>query len=137
MSPCMNSWHVRALTVLRAHVSARYTGEAPVVVFAAHMDHPGFEISDVSGALTEAKWMGGVEPDYFPGAKVKVFSDPPTTGVCVKTELQAERRRVDKMFLDLEGEVHKIFLHLHGAGLGVVGDLDFLVAVGNGKKDEL
>ena len=81
------------------------SGEAPVVVFAAHMDHPGFEISDVSGALTEAKWMGGVEPDYFPGAKVKVFSDPPTTGVCVKTELQAERRRVDKMFLDLEGEV--------------------------------
>ena len=80
-------------------------GKAPTVVFAAHMDHPGFEISDTSGALIEAKWMGGVEPDYFPGAKVKVFSDPPTTGVCVRTEQHAERRRVDKMFLDLEGDV--------------------------------
>ena len=81
-------------------------GADPVVVFAAHMDHPGFEISDVSGALVEAKWMGSVEPDYFPGAKVKVFSDPPTTGVCVKTEQFPERRRVDRMFLDLEGPVN-------------------------------
>lgn len=80
-------------------------GGDPAVVFAAHMDHPGFEISDTSGALIEARWMGGVEPDYFPGAKVKVFSDPPTRGVCVRTEQHAERRRVDKMFLDLEGDV--------------------------------
>ena len=80
-------------------------GAAPAVVFAAHMDHPGFEIAATDGALVEAKWMGGVEPDYFPGAKVRVFSQPPTTGVCVRTELHPERRRVDTMFLDLEGEV--------------------------------
>ena len=81
------------------------SGTTPVVVFAAHMDHPGFEISDTSGALIEAKWMGSVEPDYFPGAKVKVFSDPPTTGVCVRTEQHAERRRVNTMSLDLEDTV--------------------------------
>jgi len=78
--------------------------QQPVVVFAAHMDHPGFEITDTSGALIEAKWMGGVEPDYFPGAKVAIFSDPPTVGVCIKTELHKERRRVDKMFLDVDDE---------------------------------
>ena len=80
-------------------------GAAPAIVFAAHMDHPGFEISATDGALVEAKWMGGVEPDYFPGAKVRVFSQPPTTGVCVRIKLHAERRRVDTMYLDLEGDV--------------------------------
>ena len=80
-------------------------GGPATLAFAAHMDHPGFEITDTSGPLVQARWMGGVEPEFFPGAKVWVFSEPPTMGVCVKTELQKERRRVDTMFLDLEGEV--------------------------------
>lgn len=85
--------------------AAGHTGRpGGALVLAAHMDHPGFEITDTSKGLVEARWMGGVEPEYFGGARVRVFSSPPTTGVCVRAELHAERRRVDRMFLDLEGE---------------------------------
>lgn len=75
------------------------------LAFSAHMDHPGFEITDTDGALVQARWMGYLEPEFFPGAKVRVFSDPPTSGVCVRTEQERVRRRVETMFLDLEGDV--------------------------------
>jgi len=77
----------------------------PSLAFTAHMDHPGFEITDTDSALVQARWMGALEPEYFPGAKVRVFSDPPTSGVCVRTEQESGRRRVETMFLDLEDEV--------------------------------
>ncbi len=77
------------------------------LALSAHMDHPGFEITDTSSALVKARWMGGIEPEYFPGARVRVFSTPPTTGVCVKTELHEERRRVETMYLDLDEEVRE------------------------------
>src|SRR5712692_7084961 len=47
-------------------------GEEPSLACVAHMDHPGFEIADASGATAEALWFGGVDAKYFSGARVVV-----------------------------------------------------------------
>lgn len=48
-------------------------GDEPSLACVAHMDHPGFEIVDASGATAEALWFGGVEAKYFSGARVIVY----------------------------------------------------------------
>ncbi len=43
------------------------------VIATAHMDHPGFVLTTVAGRSAEAEFMGGVLPQYFPGAAVELF----------------------------------------------------------------
>jgi len=57
------------------------------LLFAAHMDHPGF----IAGGLTDdgllkAQWHGGVRGNYFKGSRVKFWCDDGwRTGTIVKT----------------------------------------------------
>ena len=37
------------------------------LVFVAHTDHPGFEITEVGGARGRARFRGGIDPVYFEG----------------------------------------------------------------------
>src|SRR4029077_343188 len=37
------------------------------LVFVAHTDHPGFEITEVNGARGVARFRGGIDPKYFQG----------------------------------------------------------------------
>lgn len=46
---------------------------APVIA-TAHMDHPGFVVRSVEGRSVHARFMGGVMPQYFPGAAVEFES---------------------------------------------------------------
>lgn len=52
---------------------------APLVVV-AHLDHPGFEVEQVKGRRVVARFLGGVLPEYFPGAAVELFSGDPHPG---------------------------------------------------------
>src|SRR5690606_32037812 len=46
------------------------------LVLSAHMDHPGFEAQRMSGSgRLWALWRGGVPAEYFPGAKVRFWSE--------------------------------------------------------------
>lgn len=63
----------------------------PPVLAVAHMDHPAFVIGDVQGGVAEFEFRGGVNPEYFEDARVRVVSradggtgtvtsyDPPTS----------------------------------------------------------
>jgi len=46
------------------------------VLFAGHLDHPGFVAQRMIDARTlRAVWRGGVRPEYFPGARVRFWSN--------------------------------------------------------------
>jgi endoglucanase len=53
----------------------RGTNTTPIA-FEAHMDHPGFEILEDAerGGTATAKFLGGVNIDFFKGSKVRVFA---------------------------------------------------------------
>ncbi len=55
------------------HPAARV---ARPVCLCGHLDHPGFRAgrTRADGTL-QARWLGGVPPDYFHGAKVRFFSE--------------------------------------------------------------
>jgi putative aminopeptidase FrvX len=56
------------------------------LVFSGHMDHPGFEAQDMIGRRRlQATWRGGVQPEYFPRAKVRFFSDGAWVRGTIKT----------------------------------------------------
>ena len=51
-------------------------GRAEPVAFTAHMDHPGFEITD-GGARARAVFLGGVPVEYLAAAHVVGYADGP------------------------------------------------------------
>lgn len=53
---------------------------APVLA-AAHMDHPAFVITGVDGTEGRYEFRGGVNPEYFAGARVQIVSRRGGTGV--------------------------------------------------------
>ncbi len=74
------------------------------LVFSAHMDHPGFEITGRRKDLYRARWMGRVPPDYFPDAEVEAFTDPPVPGRVIEYELD-DAGRVTEVFLEMDDEI--------------------------------
>lgn len=81
----------------------------PPLVFAAHMDHPGFEAVRMRGPRRlEAAWLGWVHPDYFPNARVRFFSEGRwVRGTVRKVELAMirGRRRVKTAQIEVAGDV--------------------------------
>jgi endoglucanase len=76
------------------------------LVLAAHMDHPGFRAQRSrrtrSGVDVEALFLGGVRPEYFPGARARFFQkdgrEIPARVVSVRPargELRARLRAAD------------------------------------------
>ena len=53
----------------------RYThGKDPKpVALTAHMDHPGFEVLEATGRDLKARWLGGCDPNHFPGSRVTLI----------------------------------------------------------------
>ncbi|MBU1702480.1 MAG: hypothetical protein KJ970_06580 [Candidatus Eisenbacteria bacterium] len=55
-----------------------HVGPAPgrtkgrTLILTAHMDHPGFVVESVRGRRARCRWFGGVLPDYFDGAIVRI-----------------------------------------------------------------
>lgn len=76
---------------LRLHLRRGRRRDARPLVLSAHMDHPGFEAVEMVSSgrsrrtvgsarrggdgLLRAVWRGGVQPEYFPGAGVRFFTD--------------------------------------------------------------
>jgi len=59
------------------NIVARRPGEdpdGPLIGFMAHMDHPGFQVTEMQNNGVEAAWYGGVSPDYFAGAHVVFYA---------------------------------------------------------------
>lgn len=58
---------------------ARYRHDPPSrtpVAFVAHTDHPGFIVTAAAGRERfRAEFRGGVQPEYFPDARVRLWSD--------------------------------------------------------------
>ncbi len=51
------------------------------VALTAHTDHPGFTVTGGDGRELEAEWLGGHDPDHFPGGRVIVqTNDGPVQG---------------------------------------------------------
>lgn len=55
----------------------------PPVLAVAHMDHPAFVITAVDGATASYEFRGGVNPEYFDGAVVKVVSRDAGSGTVI------------------------------------------------------
>lgn len=54
----------------------------PLVVAVAHMDHPAFVVTGVSGKDVEFEFRGGIDPEYFKDARVQfVTGDSGASGV--------------------------------------------------------
>lgn len=54
----------------------------PPVIAVAHMDHPAFVVTGVSGTTVDFEFRGGVDPEYFTEAKVRfVTGESGATGV--------------------------------------------------------
>ena len=58
---------------LRRRAGAR-TPKAPMWVFTAHMDHPGFVVRRGRGRSVWAQFRGGVAKEYFPGSPVRLIT---------------------------------------------------------------
>jgi putative aminopeptidase FrvX len=83
-------------------------GDEPELACVAHMDHPGFEITQASGGTAEAAWFGGVDAKYFGGARVAVYdqnSGAARARGVVRKIMKNAQGRVEKMFLRLNGSV--------------------------------
>jgi putative aminopeptidase FrvX len=89
------------------NIVAAWGGE-PSLACVAHMDHPGFEITDASEGEADADWFGGVDAKYFLGARVAVYHQDSgavsARGVVRQITKNAEGR-VEKMRLRLKGRV--------------------------------
>lgn len=90
-------------------VAACGEGEAELA-FVAHMDHPGFEITEAQGERAEADWFGGVDAGYFVGSRVVVYGG--STGKrrargVVREVSKNPQGRVERMALEVNGEVNK------------------------------
>jgi endoglucanase len=83
-------------------------GRGPVLAFAAHMDHPGFIIRrSVRKGRTSALFYGGVEPGYFPGTAIRVFSQDRSVRGRVVAARHDPKKRFTRVQLDVEGPVRR------------------------------
>ncbi len=84
------------------------SGGEPALALVAHMDHPGFEITDASKGEAEADWFGGVDAKYFLRARVVVYDQDSgavrARGVVRKIAKNA-KGRVETMALRLDANV--------------------------------
>ncbi|MEM6458547.1 MAG: M20/M25/M40 family metallo-hydrolase [Planctomycetota bacterium] len=65
--------------LLIARRGQRQTNAPPPILFTAHLDHPAFVVTEVSGRELTAEFRGGVHDDYFVGTAVRLQRsiDPP------------------------------------------------------------
>jgi len=61
--------------------------KAPVLAV-AHMDHPAFVVTGVSGREAAFEFRGGVRPEYFDGARVDFVTGPAASGRVTAYESQ-------------------------------------------------
>lgn len=67
------------------------------LAFMAHMDHPGFEVIEHGDDGVIAEWFGGVQPEYFDGARVRFHAgDERFPGVVTGYELDEAAKRVTR-----------------------------------------
>lgn len=75
---------------------ARYKGKRSrgrPVAFTAHADHPGLIVTSCRGMRAEARWMGGVQPRYFKGSKVRIETeDGPVRGRVTSFKIGPDKR---------------------------------------------
>ncbi|HEY2986599.1 MAG TPA: hypothetical protein VGL11_02665 [Candidatus Binatia bacterium] len=81
-------------------------GDEPALACVAHMDHPGFEITDASGGSAEASWFGGVDAKYFSGARVVIYDQ--------NSGAARGRGVVRKITRNLQNRVVKMALRVKG-----------------------
>ena len=82
--------------------------EPSALACVAHMDHPGFEVVQVSDGSVEAAWFGGVEAKYFVGSRVIIYDQ--TSGAAraravVREIVKNPQGRVEKILLRVKGSV--------------------------------
>jgi endoglucanase len=80
-------------------------GKSPIA-FIAHMDHPGFEITDAGNGWAKARWFGGVDSGLFAGTRVVIYDQ--STGA-----LRA-RGVVEKIHPNGQGRVETMELRAKG-----------------------
>ena len=62
----------------------------PPVLAVAHMDHPAFVITAADGGSASFEFRGGVNPEYFEGAAVKVVSREAGTGTIISYDQSSD-----------------------------------------------
>lgn len=79
-----------------------------VLGFEAHMDHPGFIIEkDSRRGRTTALFYGGVDNEYFAGAKVRVFGEAGEARGRVTKVQTLKKQRCRRAWLELEGDARR------------------------------
>lgn len=86
-------------------VSVRGGKSMPTLALVAHMDHPGFIVEQDSAARqARAIFYGGVEEQYFPNAKVRIWNgERQIRATIVKTTFDPPA--APRVFLEAEGPV--------------------------------
>ncbi len=80
------------------NVHVRYSRGAQKVrwTFLAHMDHPGFVVSETRGKRAWCRWFGGVLRTYFKNARVRVHgTEASVPGRVIATRVGGPRKRVE------------------------------------------
>ena len=63
----------------------------PLVLAVAHMDHPAFVVTGVSGGEASFEFRGGVRPEYFEAARVEFVTGPARAGRVISYDGAARR----------------------------------------------
>ncbi len=53
-------------------------GKKAALLLVAHTDHPGFLVTEIRGRRLRARWWGGVRPEYFKHAAVRLYPYRPS-----------------------------------------------------------
>ena len=88
--------HANAVTTQRDDVGnylitqRRHNGNAPLLIITAHLDHPAFVVTAVTGTTIHAAFRGGVNDPYFVGADIEVIGPGNERAQAVIATLAAE-----------------------------------------------
>ena len=80
----------------------RAPGRKAPLLITAHLDHPAFVVRGIEGNEVELEFRGGVQDDYFEGARIEVFDaeDAPTRGRITELDSKATPFKIARARLD-------------------------------------
>ena len=99
--------HAKAVTTQRDEVGnylitkRRHSGNTPLLIITAHLDHPAFVVTAVNGTTIHAAFRGGVNDPYFVGADIEIIGPGDARAQAVIKTLAADA----KPFKEITAEV--------------------------------
>jgi M42 glutamyl aminopeptidase len=105
----------------------RKRGDAPLLAFSAHLDHPGFLYTGKRDGKHHASWHGGVPERYFKGSLLRFYD--------VKTGAELATAKIAKTYRNQRKELQVVLSNFRGqAKSGMFGMWDLTAGEIRGTK---